>query len=113
MSNSLSMTTNKTHSPHKNGRLIWRVKTSPSGDMRLVPLKKEVENRLVGGTIYATITSKILQNGKFDSTVEMIKEAGGRISMARGRRMEIEVEGNNVESVGDVLDSLGCQWDLN
>jgi translation initiation factor 1 (eIF-1/SUI1) len=107
------MTTNKAKKPHKKSNFIWRIKTSASGDIRLVPIKNEVEKVLKGGTIYATVTSKILQNGKFDEAVQMIKVAGGTVSASRGRRMEIEVDGNNVESVGDVLDSLGCQWDLN
>jgi hypothetical protein len=116
MSSFLSMTTH--HSPkqksipYKKGRLWWKVKTTPSGDMRLVPVKDNVEKVIQDGTMMVTMTSKMIQNGKVEEAVSQVSAAGGNVRAIKGRRMEIDVEGINIESVGDVLDSFGCQWDV-
>lgn len=116
MSSKLSMTTHhdsKAKSPpYKKGRLWWKVRTSPSGDVRLVPIKDKQKKELEGGTILVTMTSRMIQNNKVKEAVDAISESGGNVTAIKGRRMEIDVEGNDVESVGDILDSFGCQWDL-
>jgi hypothetical protein len=97
----------------KKSRLIWRIKTTESGDMRFVPIKENKNQSTAGGTVFATLTSKIVQNNKVGQIVNQITELGGKVSFVKGRNLGIQVEGNDVESVGDLLDSFGCQWDLN
>lgn len=116
MSSSLSMTTAKTagnkYTPYKKGRLWWKVKTTPSGDMRLVPIKEKNDQSKQNETILVTMTSKMMQNDTIDEAISQVSYAGGNVRSVKGRRMEIEVDGVNTDSVGDVLDSFGCQWDI-
>lgn len=107
------MTTNKTKKPSKTGRLWWKVKTSPSGDFRLIPIKNKIDKTQKAGIIYATITSKMLKDEKLNVFFAKINESGGKVSSIKGRNLFVEVDGASLETVGDVLDSFGCQWEFN
>jgi translation initiation factor 1 (eIF-1/SUI1) len=114
MASPLSMTTTK--KPKKRGfRMKWRVKRDQFGELKFFPIKDESSVK-TGGAIFATMTLKMIQDDDKEEIIEAIKqirEAGGAVTQMRGRRMYVEVDGDSVDEVGTVLDSFGCQWELN
>ncbi len=111
MASSLSMTTTK--QPKKHGfRMKWKVRRDQFGELKFFPIKDET-NVKKGGTIFATMTLKMIQKEKVADAVNQIRIAGGAVTQVRGRRMHVEVEGDSIEEVGTILDSFGCQWELN
>jgi len=98
--------------PYKKGRLWWKVHTTSGGEVRLIAIKENNPKKVQGGTMLVTMTSKMIQNDKVKEAVDKVSKAGGNVVVVKNRRMEIDVEGDDVETVGDVLDSFGCQWDL-
>lgn len=112
MSSPLSMTTTK-RPKKRRGRMMWRVRRDELGELKFFPIKDEADEAKQGGTIFVTMTLKMIRDEKILAAVEAIRAAGGTVTKVNGRRMSVEVGGENVEEVGDVLDSFGCQWDLN
>jgi hypothetical protein len=93
-------------------KMRWRMKKTESGEIRFILAKAKPIQEKQGGTIYATLTTKMIREEKVGIAKEQIARAGGSVSSLRGRLMTVEVEGENVEEVGEVFDSFGCQWDL-
>lgn len=110
MGSPLSMTTRKR--PHKSGRMVWLLRKTPSGEMRFIPVEEKQPASPKGGTVHATMTSRMVHEGKVQSIVDEVVSAGGSAVSLRGRTMKVEVDGEDVEAVGDVLESFGCQWDI-
>ena len=106
------MTTTK-KTKKRRGRAMWRVRRNEFGELKFFPIKDEVEGVSQGGTIFATMTSKMIRDEKILDAIKAIRAAGGSVTKVHGRNMSVEVAGESVEEVGDVLDSFGCQWDLN
>jgi hypothetical protein len=92
--------------------LVWRVKRGPTGEIRFFPIKEKEQKAPRGGTIFATMTSKMLSNDLVGKAVASIKNAGGSVTAIRGRLITIETDGENTDAVGEALESFGCQWDL-
>jgi len=94
-------------------KMMWIRRTTPSGEVRFVPIiKKKTVARKVEGTIHATLTSKVVQKKQTFNVVNGIKQAGGLNPVVNGRRLTVEANEENIESIGDILESFGCQWDL-
>ncbi len=111
MANSSTMTTRKPQRHHDSTIMKWRVRRTNQGEMIFVPLKDKKPKMPVGGTIQATLTKSVM-GGRVNEAVAAVVEAGGSVAAVRGRLMTIEVSGDDVEAVGDALDSFGCQWDM-
>lgn len=114
MASPLSMTTTKKQK--KRGfRMRWKVRRDQLGELKFIPIKDESSVK-TGGTIFATMTLKMIQDDDKEEVIDamkQIREAGGIVTQVRGRRLHVEVEGNRIDEVGDVLESFGCQWELN
>ena len=107
MASPLSMTTiSRAKRPN---RFLWRVRRSESGELRLIPIrKKRTSNQ--GGTIQATLTSRVVMDDRTRDVIAAVAAAGGSVSSVRGRLMTVETTGDSIEAVGDALDSFGSQW---
>lgn len=112
MDSTLSTTWRTKKTKKSSRRLMWRVRSNESGELRLIPIRNEHPKTPQGGTIQVTLTLKILMGDKVGDVEAAIRAAGGTVSHIRGRLMAVEVPEESVEAVGDVLESFGCQWDL-
>ena len=109
MASSLSMTTQVVSRQPKT-RPAWRIRRDVNGEIRWFLLKERKTNVLVGGTVYATMPSRLVSGDKTDEVIAATTRAGGRLVSAKGRTMLVEVDGQDIEAVGEALDSFGCQW---
>ena len=82
------------------------------GGITFVEIKKKRCPSAQGGTMNVTLTSKMFRERSIAEAAQAIGKAGGIVTFVRGRTMTVDVAGENVAEVGDVIDSYGCQWDM-
>jgi len=111
MPSPLSMTTAQ-RKRRRRPKFLFRVRRSPDGELRILPIREEPEARASAGTITATMPSRIVAGDREGDVVSAVRNACGAASSVRGRLLTVDLDSGSVEAVGDVLDSFGCQWDF-
>ena len=98
--------------PKAIGKYLWRVRRMPDGEIRFFPVGGKEEAKETGGTVTATLPSKIVAGGRTGEVEDAVAAACGERPSVRGRRLVVDVDADAVGAVGDALESFGCQWDM-
>ncbi len=107
--NTLSLTTRK-NKKKSRWKVLWQL-VKKDGDIQFAKIKQTPKNEQQNSTILASITRRILENEKiFNNLVDLLEKQNAYVTYRKNRSILIEnVE--NVDDIGDILDSFGCQWE--
>ena len=94
--------------------LVWKLYHDQYGMIKFRRTEKEEAKKLSGPmTIDATVPRRVLDDKvKLSKLTDAINREGGNVLSARGRMFSIDSGDGSVDELGDILDSFGCQWDI-
>lgn len=96
-------------------KYLFKVKQLPNGDIRCFPIRKDVSKSASSGTknVVATMPSRVIELKKVKDLESNISASCGVRPDIKGRTITVAgVEESALDSVGDVFDMFGCQWDV-